>query len=147
MLIEAWDRDPLADQERVIGRRKTSGAPLTGTQEHDPVDLAAKRADGQPIVAADAHVRLAAPSAHGGARLLRRGYSFTDGMDRDLGQLDAGLFFVAFQRDPRTHFVPIQRRLGHDDALNEYVKHTGSAVFAIPPGTRRGGWVGELLFG
>jgi deferrochelatase/peroxidase EfeB len=67
-------------------------------------------------------------------------------MDRGLGQLDAGLFFIAFQRDPRTHFIPIQRRLGQHDALNEYVKHTGSAVFAIPPGTRRGGWVGETLF-
>jgi deferrochelatase/peroxidase EfeB len=147
MLIEAWDRDPLSDQENVIGRRKVSGAPLTGAKEHDALDLKAKRADGQPVIPVDAHVRLAEPSSNGGARLLRRGYSFTDGMDRDLGQLDAGLFFIAFQRDPRTHFIPIQRGLGRSDALNEYVKHTGSAVFAIPPGTRSGGWVGETLFG
>ena len=31
MLIESWDTDYLADQERVFGRFKTSGAPLTGT--------------------------------------------------------------------------------------------------------------------
>lgn len=146
MLIEAWDRDVLSDQEDVIGRRKQSGAPLSGSEEHDPLDLTAPGADGRPLIPLRAHVRLADPSRHDGARLLRRGYSFTDGMDRELGQLDAGLFFIAFQRDPRTHFVPIQRLLGRDDALNEYVKHTGSAVFAIPPGTRHGGWIGETLF-
>jgi deferrochelatase/peroxidase EfeB len=31
------------------------------------------------------------------------------------------------------------------DALNEYIVHTSSAVFAIPPGARQGGYVGEGL--
>ncbi len=146
MLIEAWDRDILSDQENTFGRRKASGAPLTGVSEHDTVNLAAKGADGLPVIPPRAHIRLAAPATNDGVRILRRGYSFTDGMDNELGQLDAGLFFIAFQRDPRTQFVPIQRRLGQNDALNEYIKHTGSAVFAVPPGTRRGGWVGETLF-
>ena len=69
-------------------------------------------------------------------RILRRGYSFTDGVDERLGELDAGLFFICFQRDPETQFVAIQRRLGESDALNEYIKHVGSAVFAVPPGAR-----------
>ena len=94
---------------------------------------------------ADSHVRLAAPSSNGGAALLRRGYSFTDGLDDRLGQLDAGLFFLSFQRDPEA-FVRVQRRLGAGDALNEYIKHVGSGVWAIPPGARRGGYVGEGLF-
>ncbi len=49
---------------------------------------------------ATSHVRLAHPSLHGGARLLRRGFNFVDGSD-GLGHLDAGLFFLAYQRDPR----------------------------------------------
>ena len=91
-------------------------------------------------------MRLAHPSANGGARLLRRGYSFVDGSD-GLGRLDAGLFFIAFQRDPRRQFVPIQRRLADGDAMGEYVRHTGSALFACPPDARPGGFVGEALFG
>jgi len=137
MLIEVWDRASLKDQEDTIGRLKESGAPIGGRNEMDPVNAAKL-----PV---DAHVRLAEPAANGGERILRRGYSFTDGMDADLGQLDAGLFFICFQRDPEKQFVAIQRRLGGMDALNEYIKHTGSAVFAVPPGVRRGGYVGEGL--
>ena len=135
MLIESWDRASLDDQEQTVGRHKRSGAPLGADREHDPVRLAA--------LPADSHVRLAAPAANGGVRLLRRGYSFTDGMDAGLGQLDAGLFFISFQRDPE-QFVRVQRALGAD-RINEYVRHTGSAVFAIPPGARRGGYVGQGL--
>ena len=40
----------------------------------------------------------------------------------------------------------IQRGLGSSDALNEYIKHVGSALFAVPPGARRGGFVGDGLF-
>ena len=94
-----------------------------------------------------AHIRLAAPSTNGGIRLLRRGYSFTDGIDSQTGQLDGGLFFVCFQRDPRTGFVPVQTRLAASDALNEYILHVGSGLFAIPPGISQGGHIGETLFG
>jgi deferrochelatase/peroxidase EfeB len=147
MRIEAWDRDSLADQEATIGRRKLSGAPLGGSNERDTVNLAALAADGQPVIPAGAHIRLAAPATTGGIRFLRRGYSFTDGIDSQTGQLDGGLFFVCFQRDPRTGFVPVQTRLAASDALNEYVQHVGSGLFAIPPGTSPGGYIGETLFG
>jgi deferrochelatase/peroxidase EfeB len=136
MLLESWDRDFLLDQEQVFGRTKTSGAPLGAAEEFDPVPLTAKGADGEPVIPADAHIRLAAASTNGGATILRRGYSYTDGVNQETGQLDAGLFFIAFQRDPRTGFLPIQRRLAASDALNEYIVHTSSAVFAIPPGVR-----------
>ncbi|MFD0541680.1 hypothetical protein ACFQY7_55645 [Actinomadura luteofluorescens] len=92
----------------------------------------------------DAHVRLAHPDSNQGTRILRRGYSFTDGSD-GLGQLDAGLFFIAFQRDPRTGFIRVQNSLA-TDALNEYIQHVGSGVFACPPGVREGGYWGETLF-
>jgi deferrochelatase/peroxidase EfeB len=138
MLIEVWDRTGLADQEQTIGRHKLSGAPLGARDEFAPVRPAR--------LPADSHVRLARPDGNGGAALLRRGYSFTDGLDDRLGQLDAGLFFLSFQNDPDA-FVRVQRSLGSHDALNEYIKHVGSGVWAIPPGARPGGWVGETLLG
>jgi deferrochelatase/peroxidase EfeB len=146
MLVEAWDRDSLQDQENVIGRHKVSGAPLGRSHEHDLVDLDAKAVDGTPVVPLDAHIRLAAPSRHGGRKLLRRGYSFTDGIDPRTGQLDAGLFFLAYQRDPRTQFVPIQTLLSQQDALKEYLRQTSSAVFACPPGVGPDGVWGNALF-
>jgi len=146
MLLEIWDRSSLEDQEQTIGRRKYSGAPLTGSEEFDPLDLEAER-NGHPVIPADAHVRLASATLNDGERILRRGYSFTDGVDESLGELEAGLFFICFQQDPEKQFTAIQRRLGQFDALNEYIKHVGSAVFAVPPGARAGGYVGQSLLG
>jgi deferrochelatase/peroxidase EfeB len=138
MLIEVWDRTSLGDQEQTIGRHKASGAPLGERDEFATLKV------GQ--LPADSHVRLAAPSKNGSAALLRRGYSFTDGLDDRLGQLDAGLFFLSFQRDPEA-FVRVQQQLGSHDKLNEYIKHVGSGVWAIPPGAPHGGWVGQTLLG
>ena len=144
MRVEIWDRQTLADQERTIGRTKPEGAPLSGGTEFTALDFRAKGAGG-PLIAADAHVRLAHPSENRGAQLLRRGYNFADGND-ELGRLNAGLFFMAYQRDPRTQFVPIQQRLAVSDQLNEYVQHVGSGLFAVPPGARAGSFVGAPLF-
>jgi deferrochelatase/peroxidase EfeB len=143
MLLEVWDRASLQDQERTIGRHKYSGAPLGGSEEFDPLPLDGQR-NGHPVIPVDAHVRLASAKENDGARILRRGYSFTDGVDEGLGELEAGLFFISFQRNPE-QFVAIQRRLGSLDALNEYIKHVGSALFAVPPGAAPGGYVGESL--
>lgn len=146
MTIETWDRTSLNEQQDVVGRSKDSGAPLGGHGEFDPVDLRARNSDGERVIPEDAHVRLASPERHGGARLLRRGYNFTDGSD-GFGHLDAGLFFVCFNRDPRTQFVPVQDQLARHDAMTEYLEHTGSAIFACPPGVPPGGHWGQALFG
>jgi deferrochelatase/peroxidase EfeB len=147
MLIESWDADFIADQEQIFGRYKSSGAPLTGHTEFDPVRLDDTRPDGSPVIARDAHIRLAAPSMNGGQKILRRGYSYTDGTDPVTGALDAGLFFIAYQRDPHRQFARIQRRLGQFDLLNEYIVHRGGGVFAVPPGiTGPGDWFGKRLF-
>ncbi|GAB6902404.1 iron uptake transporter deferrochelatase/peroxidase subunit [Kineosporia succinea] len=140
MLIEPWDSTPLTEQERVIGRTKGTGAPIGKSAEFDTTDLG--RLD------PNSHVRLAHPDNNAGARILRRGYSFTDGTD-DLGRLDAGLFFLAYQRDPRTQFVTIQNSLAgnNNDALNEYLQHVGSGLFACPPGVKAGEHWGQALFG
>jgi deferrochelatase/peroxidase EfeB len=146
MFIEPWDRDFLSDQEAVIGRSKYTGAPLTGKDEFDVPDFRAMGPDGEPVIPVDAHVRLAAFENNGGVRILRRGYSYTDGTDPRTGDLDAGLFFISYQRDP-AQFVTLQRKLGSKDALNEYIRHVGSAVFACPRGVLDGGgfWGKELF--
>jgi deferrochelatase/peroxidase EfeB len=138
---ESWDRTAIGEQEQIFGRRKADGAPLGERHEHDPVDV--RR------LPATAHIRLANPRTAGSdrERILRRGYNFADGVDPDLAELDAGLFFLAYQRDPRRQFVPIQSRLATGDGLNEYIQHRASAVFAIPPGTKPEGFVGETLLG
>lgn len=144
MIIETWDRSQLGEQERVIGRSKGSGAPLSGGGEFTEPDFEAVGATGAPLVDEQSHVRLAHPTVNKGVRLLRRGYNFVDGND-ELGRLDAGLFFLSFQRSPE-QFVTVQRSLAND-ALNEYVKHVGSAVFAIPPGARdESDFIGSGLF-
>ncbi|MFD8495970.1 iron uptake transporter deferrochelatase/peroxidase subunit [Amycolatopsis sp. NPDC059657] len=145
MHIETWDREPLAGQEAIIGRTKGSGAPLGQTNEFDEVDLHVGGKDGEKLVAEDAHVRLASHETLNGAKILRRGYNFVDGSD-GVGHLEAGLFFLAFNRDTRKQFVPMQQALSTKDAMMEYVQHTGSAHFAVPPGVREGGFWGEGLF-
>jgi deferrochelatase/peroxidase EfeB len=145
MHIETWDRTSLSEQEQLVGRDRQHGAPLSGGTEFSAIDLSTKGSDGQPLVAMSSHVRLAHPTQNSGVRMLRRGYNFADGND-DLGRLDAGLFFVAYVRDPDKQYIPMQTKLSRDDGLMEYLKHTGSALFAVPPGVRPGGYLGDALF-
>ena len=140
--IDEWDGSSLAEQEAVIGRLKASGAPLNRRYEHDPVDLRALDASGALVIPPNAHIRVAAGDSNGGARILRRSYSF---VDRGEGSLQAGLLFLAYQRDPRSQFIPIQQQLARMDALNEYIRHTGSAIFAAFPGVGRDGVLGQGL--
>jgi deferrochelatase/peroxidase EfeB len=143
MLIEPWDTSSLNEQEQTIGRTKGAGAPLGQRREFDPVDFS-KKVDGAPAVPPTSHVFLANPT-NAKTAILRRGYSFVDGSD-GLGRLDAGLFFIAYQRDPETGFVQIQRNL-RLDAMNEYIRHTSSSVFACPPGLQGDDdWWGRTLF-
>ncbi len=145
MRLEAWDRDRLGDQQDVFGRFKSSGAPLTGHAERDTPDFHAK-AGGQYVIPADAHIRLAAHENNNGLRILRRGYSYTDGIDPVTGELLGGLFFIAFMKSP-DQFVTLQTALGQHDALNEYIQHVGSGVFVTPPGLAAGQDWGGQLFG
>ena len=144
MFVENWDRDYLQDQENVIGRSKVNGAPLSGGSEFSEPDFTAAGADGQPAIPVHAHMRLASFEHNGGTRILRRGYSYTDGVDPQTGTLVGGLFFIAYMKNP-SQFVKLQTSLA-TDALNEYVHHVSSAVFACPPGVSPGGHWGDTLF-
>lgn len=145
MGIEVWDRQPLGDQEAFVGRTKDTGAPLSGGDEFTAPDFDMPGSGGTTVIAEDAHVRLVHPDFNGGVKMLRRGYNFVDGSNA-LGGLDAGLFFLAFVRDPDTHFIPIQTKMAANDALMEYLKVDGSALFAVPPGIGEGEYVGQALF-
>ncbi|WP_353952103.1 iron uptake transporter deferrochelatase/peroxidase subunit [Knoellia sp. S7-12] len=150
MHVEVWDRTPLQEQEDIFGRDKAVGAslhlPVDKRDEFAPLDFEAKGADNQPRIPITSHVRLAHESQLGGIRILRRGYNFTDGSDGS-GHLDAGLFFIAFVRDAHQQFVPMQQALARADILNEYIEHTGSALFACPPGLGDGDDWAVQLFG
>ncbi|HYJ56210.1 MAG TPA: Dyp-type peroxidase, partial [Mycobacterium sp.] len=133
MRIEQWDRTTLLEQERVIGRQKGSGAPLGLADEFEELDFDLVNDKDEPLIDPVAHVRLTSSEHLNGIEILRRGYNFTDGSD-GFGHLDAGLFFIAFVRNPVTQFVPMQNEISRKDALNEYILPTSSAVFACPPG-------------
>lgn len=135
MLIETWDRVRLGEQERIFGRDKAEGAPLSGGTEMTKPKLAG--------LDVHSHVRLAHPDTNGGVRILRRGFNYVGG-NNALGRLDAGLFFLSYQRDP-AQFTALQKRLS-TDLLVEYIRHVGSGVWAVPPGAASGSYVGAALF-
>lgn len=153
--LEHWDQMQLSFQEQVVGRRKYTGAPIGKEKEFDPVDLAAQDKDGNPLIPANSHVRLSNPGSNDGMRILRRGYSYNDGANfyierwppwRQEVEYDAGLLFVAHQRDPRTGFIPINQRLAKNDIMNQFITHVGSGIFATPPGVQEGSYIGAALF-
>ncbi|WP_037574437.1 iron uptake transporter deferrochelatase/peroxidase subunit [Phaeacidiphilus oryzae] len=144
ILLDHWDVLPVDRQERIIGRHKRSGAPLSGGGEFTAADLSATTASGGFAIPADAHIRVAAPASNQGAAMLRRGFSYHDGLRPD-GEPDAGLLFVCFQSDPLTGFVPVQRKLSRGDALSQFLVHESSGVYAVPGGAAADGYVGQEL--
>lgn len=153
ILAETWDRTSLGEQEDLVGRTKGTGAPLSGGTEFTAPNFHRKGSDGKPLIMPDSHVAIAHPQHNEGSVMLRRGYNFTDGADQ-LGRLDAGLFFLAYVRDPRTQFVPLQEHMARADIMTvEYLRTTGSALFAVPPGVPTGSvlgpagaYIGQQLF-
>jgi deferrochelatase/peroxidase EfeB len=153
--LEHWDRMKLAFQEQTVGRHKYSGAPLGKQKEFDPPDYDAADQDGNPIVPENAHVRLAAAASNDGAQILRRPYSYNDGANvtaerwppwRQAMEYDAGLFFVCYQRDPRTGFIKLFEKMSKFDMMNQFVTHTAGGIFACPGGVKAGEFLGQRLF-
>ena len=144
MLLDSWDNLSLERQEKVIGRRKSDGAPLSGGTEKTPVRLDKMNADGALAIGGAAHVRVAAPESNQGAAMLRRPFSYHDGF-RDDGAPDAGLLFIAWQADPMKGFVPVQRKLDLGDDLSRFLRHEASALFAVPGGCAPDEYVGQAL--
>jgi deferrochelatase/peroxidase EfeB len=153
--LQRWDQETVSEQEQVIGRDKLNGAPLGTAEEFSALDLDAQDAEGNLAIPLLAHVRLAAPATNHGAVIVRRAFSYDNGtipqgasraaLDKS-AVYDAGLLFLAYQKDPRKAFVPIFSKLADTDSLNKFSLHTASGLFAVPPGARGpGDWVGRLL--
>ncbi|MYX14936.1 deferrochelatase/peroxidase EfeB [Streptomyces sp. SID8374] len=144
MLLDDWEKLPVDRQERVIGRRKADGAPLSGGSETTEMDLDKAGPDGRLLIPDNAHARISSPEKNGGAAMLRRPFSYHDGISED-GTPDAGLLFVCWQADPFKGFVPVQRKLDRGDALSPFIRHEASGLFAVPGGAAEGEYVGQRL--
>jgi deferrochelatase/peroxidase EfeB len=153
--LEHWDRMKVMFQEQTFGRHKASGAPLGGKHEFDTPDFNATDSDGNYIIPENAHARLGAAATNGGAQILRRSYAYNDGANFTAErwppwtqgiEFDSGLFFQAYQKDPRTGFIRIFDKMSKFDALNQFTTHVGSAIFACPPGAKKGSYIGAPLF-
>ncbi|MFF4885258.1 iron uptake transporter deferrochelatase/peroxidase subunit [Streptomyces nigra] len=144
MLLDDWEQLSVTAQEQVIGRRKADGAPLTGGTETTEMDLEKTDRAGNLVVPLDAHARITRPDQNGGAAILRRPFSYHDGIGPD-GVPDAGLLFICWQADPQRGFVPLQRKLDRGDALSRYIRHEASGLFAVPGGAAEGEYVGQRL--
>ena len=144
MNLDKWDEVDRVGREDAVGRRLSNGAPLTGEQEHDEPDFTAMSRHGFPLISDVSHLRRARPE-DSSQRIFRRAYNY-DAAPGAGGVSDSGLIFVSYQADVEKQFTPIQRRLAEADMLNLWTTPVGSAVFAVPPGCREGGFIGEQLF-
>ena len=141
MDLDDWERLDRTSREEAVGRRLSDGAPLTGDDEFDAPDLDARDEYGLPVIDMNSHVARAMPPAdHPEQKFLRRPYNYNLPPEPGSEQLsNAGLVFLAYQKDPDVQFTPVLRRLLEADRLNEWTTHIGSAVYWIPPGTAEPG--------
>jgi dye decolorizing peroxidase len=145
MNLDKWDHLDRGGREKSVGRTLANGAPLTGSKEFDVPDFDAKTAIGFPVISDFSHLRRAR-SENTTERIFRRGYNYEHtptGADIS----NSGLIFASYQTDVNRQFVPIQQRLDKLDLLNEWTTPIGSAVFAVPPGCSKGGFIGDTLLG
>jgi deferrochelatase/peroxidase EfeB len=144
MFVEFWDRTPLNEQQKIIGRDKASGAPLGLDREADDPGYADDPAGRR--VPLDAHIRMANPRTAdtAGSRILRRGFNFSRGFD-NAGRLDQGLAFVSYQKSLTRGFLTVQARL-KGEPLEEYILPVGGGFFfALPGVTATDAWLGQQL--
>lgn len=138
MQVEFWDRTRLNEQEAIFHRHRASGAPLGQEKETDEPVL-------ETAEALTSHIGRINPRTPGEPRfrMLRRGLNYANGFDGN-DQLDQGLVFVSYQRDPESGFLGTQRRLD-GEALEEYVRPLGGGLFFAPPAPSSGTFLGERL--
>jgi deferrochelatase/peroxidase EfeB len=136
--IEKWQKVPLAQQERIFGRRKASGAPIYAVSENasDLLDPIYTNDPQGLFTALDSHIRLAnpqTPETASTSAILRRSYDYDRTLDVR-GGLDLGHAFCCFQRELNT-YITMQNRL-EGEALVPYISPRGGGYFFALPGVR-----------
>jgi dye decolorizing peroxidase len=123
MGLDTWNKVSTTSKSGVIGRSLEDGALLESSS-------------------ATAHQGRA--FTEGGAGIIRRGFNYDDNYLAD-GSRDAGLIFISFQARLKS-YLDIQAKLNAVDSLNRYTTPVGSALFIVPAGTEKGGYIGEGFF-
>ncbi|WIX77043.1 Dyp-type peroxidase [Amycolatopsis carbonis] len=151
MFVEFWDRISINEQQRIFGRDRDTGAPLSGRRERvagpEEFQIPSYHRDAHGnTVPLTAHIRLANP--HDGTaddrRMLRRGFNYSAGIERN-GQLDMGMIFICFNADLDRQFVAVQTLL-IDEPLVDYVSPFGGGYFFALPGVRDADdWLGRAM--
>jgi deferrochelatase/peroxidase EfeB len=153
--LDHWDNMKTAFQEQSVGRHKATGAPIGKQHEFEPLDPAHTDAAGNPTMAIHAHAAMSAPENNDGAQILRRAFNYDNGIAkiaerwppwRQLMTFDAGLLFQCYQKDPRMGFIKMYAKMAQLDMLNQFTTHTGSGLFACPPGCSSDRFIGAALF-
>lgn len=121
--VNAWDKLSTNNKGVALGRKLENGAKLESQS-------------------ATSHVTRTFTS--GATGIMRRGFNYDDNYLAD-GTRDAGLIFISFQESLK-RYLDIQARLNAVDDLNRWTTPVGSALFIVPAGANKGGYVGEKFF-
>jgi deferrochelatase/peroxidase EfeB len=136
--VEKWQRVPLAQQERIFGRRKVSGAPMYALDPNasDLLDPIYTNDPQGLITPLNCHIRLACPQTPQTAStsmILRRSYEY-QASPHIGGHTNVGHAFCCFQRHLNT-YIAMQTRL-EDELLVPYITPQGGGYFVALPGVR-----------
>ena len=107
------------------------------------IALGRKLSDGKKLEKSESsHVTRTFTAGSNG--IIRRGFNYDDNYLAD-GTRDAGLIFISFQESLK-RYLDIQAKLNQVDELNRWTTPIGSALFIVPAGASKGGYIGEKFF-
>ena len=149
--LESWDLQTLNEQERVIGRTKLEGIPLShlddpSADEFTEPDLSATDENGNPLIDPRSHISTVRGVRNDtGHVMVRWGWNYTDGID-EFGHMKAGMITGGLSRDPEADFMKFLDAF-RDCDLTDYMQYTASAVFIAPHAVRQNQeYIGQDMF-